>query len=258
MNELSRQNLRKVYRELDEVGVAIGVVGTRRQKLMELARMVVPITDALVGTRPEVKRVRDDLVRLTHNVRRAQTKARLASKAVAALAAQVKVAEKLVDKGLGDVPEAFNPIDGMSILNTWGCTEREARAFLRRLEDATSVLDKMGLMRGLGDTRVSLDPEGSPRDSMTYDLFNDMFIANPMYARARERGISDALGGRLWVKLFKQREVEVWGGASQAWDAFSEAFFDLIRGKGMKGRDAARMATSLGRIIGPENWRKVA
>lgn len=257
MAALSAQNLKRVYRELDEVGVAISVVGTRRQKLMELARLTVPISDALVGTRPEVKRVRDDLVRLTHNVRRAQTKARSAGKAVRALANQIKVVEKLVGGGLGDVPEAFD-VGELSLLNTWGYTKKEVKPFMDALETATDVIDKMGLTKSIGTAKVSLDPSGSPMSSMTYDLYGDVFTGNPSHTRGRGRGIADALGGRLWLKLFAKKDVDTWGGAAAAWSSFSDAFARLLGGKSLRGDAAARMAVSLGRVIGPERWKKVA
>lgn len=257
MDTLSSQNLKRVHKELDEVGVAISVVGTRRQKLMELARLTAPISDDLVGSRPEVKQIRDDLVRLTHNVRRAQTRARPASQAVKALAAKVKDVQKLVGSGLGDVPEAFT-VGEMSLLNTWGYTKKEAKPFMDALDVALGVIEKMGLTKIVAEATVSLDPEGSPRASMVYDLFADTFVANPRRTRERTRGISDALGGRLWLKLFEQRDVETWGGARAAWVSFSDAFHRLLSGKRLSKDDAARMTVSLGRVIGPERWRKVA
>lgn len=255
MSELSQQNLQRVYRELDEVGVAISVVGTSRQKLMELARLTIPISDRLIGSRPEVKRVRDDLVRLTHNVRRAQTRQRTASAAVRALAGQIKVVQKLLRSGVGDVPERFD-VGSMSLENAWGYSKGEIKPFVDSLAKALDVIDKMGLTKTVAETTVLLNPEKSSR-SMTYDVFSDTFIANPMQAQERLRGVSDALGGRLWVKLFEQRDVETWGGASVAWSAFSGVFYRLMSGKRLSKDGSARMAVSLGRVIGPEKWHKV-
>lgn len=257
MGELSQQNLKRVHRELDEVGTAISVVGTRRQKLMELARLTGSMSDELVGTRPEVKRVRDDLVRLTHNVRRARTRARPASQAVKALAAKVKDVQKLVSGGLGDVPEAFT-VGDVSLLNTWGYTKSEVRPFTDALKRALDVIEKMGLTKAVAEAKVSLDPDETPQASMKYDLFSDTFVANATRTRERGRGISDALGGRLWLKLFEKRDVETWGGATVAWSAFSDAFHRLLTGRRLSKDDSARMAVSLGRVIGPERWRKVA
>lgn len=253
MTNLSPQNFKRVYRELDQVGVAISVAGTRRQKLMELARLTVPISDALMGTRPEVKKARDALVRLTHNVRRAQTKPRPASKAVRALADQVKAVEKLVGGGLGDVPENFS-VGGMSLTNTWGYTAQEVKPFMDALKRAIDILDKMGLA---GTETVVLDADALSSASMAYDLYSDTFVANPTRTRGRSRGISDAIGGRLWLKLFTQRDVETWGGAAAAWSSFSDVFSRLLSGRSLKGNDAARMTVSLGRVVGPEKWAKV-
>jgi hypothetical protein len=257
MSKLSAQNLKRVYRELDEIGVAISLAGTRRQKLMELARLVVPISDAPIGVRPAVKRVRDDLVRLTHNVRRVQTKQRTASRAVAALAAQIEVVQKLVSGGLGDVPETFD-VGEMILMNTWGYTTKEVKSFMESLKSATGMLDKMGLTQSIGTVKVVLHEDGSPRVSMTYDLFSDTFVANPTLRRGRYVGISDAIGGRVWLKNFGQRDVETWGGSSRAWILFSNAFFRLMSEKSLSVGDDARMAVTLGRVIGPERWSKVA
>jgi len=257
MTELSRQNLSRIYKELDQVGVAISVAGTRRQKLMKLARLAIPISDALVGARPETKRVRDDLVRLAHNVRRAQTRPRPASKAISELASQIKIVQKLVDSGLGNVPKMF-VVDKMTILNNWGYTNKEVKPFLDALKIATDKLGQMGLADNVGAAQVTLDPRESFGSSMKYVLFLDAFAADPLCSRDRFRGISDAIGGRLWMKLFEQRDVETWGGSTQAWGGFSSAFYKLLRGKKISGDDAAKMAVSLGRVIGPEKWRKVA
>lgn len=257
MRPLSEQNLKKVYRELDEVGVAISVVGTRRPKLMALARMTVPIGDALVGTRPEVRRVRDDLVRLSHNVRRARTRARPASQAVRALADQVKVVEALLKKGLGEVPEGFS-VGKLELRNTWGYTKKEVTPFLDALREATDTLEKIGLTKSVGTGDVTLDPSASPRAAMTYDLFADTFAADPMRERERERDITRALGERLWWKHFEGRDAETWGGGADALSAFFGAFHRLLFGRKLRGDALAKMSVSLGRVIGPERWRKVA
>lgn len=257
MSALSRQYLERVYRELDEVGVAISVVGTRRQKLMELARLVVPISDALIGMRPDVKSVRDDLVRLTHNMRRAQVKQRPASRAVRAVADKVKDVQRLVNLGLGDVPRDFI-VGKMTFLNYWGYTKNEIQPFVDVLENVNSVLKKMGLLDEIGDAFVTLDPSRSSQASMTYDLVSDSFFADPLRARARTRGVTDSIGARMWVKLFERKDVDTWGGSQQAWESFSKSFFLLIKGKKLKKIDSAKMTVSLGRIVGPENWRKVA
>jgi hypothetical protein len=251
---LSKHNLQKTYKELDEVGVAISVVGTSRQKLMELARLVIPISDALIGSRPEVKRVRDDLVRLAHNVRRAQLKARFASRAVKELALQVKAVQKLLDSGLGDVPETFQ-VGDLDIVNAWGYTEKELRSFFKMLKVVTDFINKIGLEKTIGTAQVVLDPSESSRDSMVYDLFNDRFVANPFFPGERSRGISDAFGGRIWLMFFKGRDVEVWGESTLAWKLFSRSFHRLVTGKRLSDEEKARMTVSLGRHVDPGKWK---
>jgi len=251
------KNLKQVYRELDEVGVAISVVGTRRQKLMALARLTLPLSDELVGTRPEVRRVRDDLVRLSHNVRRAQTTARPAGKAVRALANQVKVLEELLKKGLGNTPETFG-VGGLILVNRWGYTKKEAKPFLNVLKKATDVIEKIGLVKKIGTGKVLLDQSASPGSAMTYDLFSDSFIANPTRTQDRRKDIGRAFGERLWWKYFDGRDAETWGGGAEALPSFFGAFSRLLFGRKLSGDILAKMSVSLGRVIGPEGWRKVA
>lgn len=249
-------NVKSIYKELDQVGVAISVVGTRRQKLMELARLVEPIVDHLVGDRPSVKRVRDDLVRLAHNVRRVPAKAQMASKAVRELSEKVKEAEKLLLKGTGDVPREFS-LGDMKLPNVWGYTPNEVTPFLGRLENVFDVVDKMGLTGKVGRGVIVLDPRESPWSTMNYDPYSDQFFANPTQGQKMSEEIAFAVGGRVWVQLFKRPEVEVWGVGSRGWDDFAEAFVRLVFGKGLSDDEKAKMEASLGGIIGPSRLARM-
>jgi hypothetical protein len=249
-------NIKRIYKELDQVGVAISVVGTRRQKLMELARLAEPIVDRLVGDRPSVKRLRDDLVRLAHNVRRVPVKAKMASKAVRELAEKVKEVEKLLAKGRGDVPREFS-IGGMKLPNAWGYTPKEVTPFLGELESVLDSVDKMGLTREVGRGVIVLDPRESPWSTMDYDPYSDQFFANPVQGRKILEELAQAMGGRVWVQLFKRPEVEAWGVGSRGWNDFAEAFARLVSGKGLSDDEKSKMESSLGGIIGPSRLARM-
>ena len=227
---LSRQSLAKVYKELDEVAVAVSVVGTRRQMLMKLARMAYPVRDALVGARPEVSKLRESLTRAIHNTRRASLKQRPASRAIWALAAEIKKTQKLVGDSLGDVPLGFRS-GGMDIENVWGYTEREVKPFLDRFDRMLRKIMTLGLDAQVAYGEVVFDPDNANRRALFFDPHNDRLVADPLKGTNRKADIGEALAARVWLASFGAKEHESWGGRHLGFDNFSRAFTRMLEDK---------------------------
>jgi hypothetical protein len=242
---LSRQALARVYKELDEVAVAVSVVGTRRQKLMDLARMAYPARDALVGSRPEVKKLRDDLTRAIHNVRRSQTRPARASKAIWKLAAQIKRVQKLVAKGLGDVPSSMSA-GGLEVSNVWGYSEREAKPLLGRLDKALGRAKDLGLGSQVVYGEVILDPGKAGGRAVSYDPHKDQLVGDPSKGSNRDLDIAEALAARVWLASFGPEEHAEWGGSPSDFDGFVRLFSDMLAGKKLDRGLATIMAATTG------------
>jgi len=254
---LSQQNLDRIKTELEQVATAISVAGTRRQKLLELSRLVVPVIESLVGVRPEVKKVRDSLRRESHNVAHSKTRAVYAAKNVRALASAVGNTKRLLRMGLGDVPAAFG-VGEMVLLNVWGYTDRELVPFLNSIRRAHDFIKKTGLSEDIERTSVLLDPNDAGGKALFYDPINDSFSADPIAGKHRYRDIIDAFAGKIWVKKFGKSDVNVWGEPSVAWYPFSDAFFLIATGKPISNDVMERMSSTFGRVIGHQNWSKVS
>ena len=241
-SQLSRQNLDKIFKELDETSVAVSVVGTRRQKLMDLARMVLPVRDALFGTRPEVSKVRSNLTRAMHNVRRAQLQPRPASKAIKALAVEIVEVKKLLASKLGDVPETF-ALGGMTVQNVWGYTEGEGRQFIERMKRSLDKAKSLGI-DGLEYGDVVFDPEMTQGAAVSYDPHLDRIYANPSKVSNRA-DIGEVLASRMWLSVFGPKEHIDWGG-SRGFDGFVRIFSDMLSGKKIDRGIAGIMAATAG------------
>ena len=239
---LSKQALAKVYKELDEVAVAVSVVGTSRGKLVQLARMAYPIRDALVGTRPEVSKLRDDLTRAIHNVRRVHTRQRPASNAIKMLAAEVKRVQKLVGSKLGDVPLGFRA-GGMDLENVWGYTELEARPFLDRFDRMMRKVMVLGLDKQVSYGDVFLDADEAGNRALYFDPHNDRLIANPLKGANRDAEIGEALAARVWLASFGPKGHAEWGGN---FEHFARRFIQMLEGKKLNNATAAVMAATTG------------
>lgn len=245
VNFISKNHLSKVYKELDEVAVAVMVVGTRRPKLMALARMALPVRDALVGSRPEVSKLRDDLARAMHNTRRANLKQRPASKAIRDLAAQIKRVQKLVGGKLGDVPASFK-VSGLTATNAWGYSEREAKPFLGRLDRAFKKAKDIGLGKQVVYGEVILDPDAAGSKALSYDPHSDRLIANPSRTTNRDAEIVEALAARVWLAAFGSDEHTEFGGIRAGFDHFVRLFTDMLDGKKLDRGHAAIMSATTG------------
>lgn len=238
---LTTNHLDRVYRELDEVAVAVSVVGTRREMMEKLIGYVQPVAEALVGSRPKVASVRSELWRTMHNARKARVGAREASDAIWAMAEAVKSAKDLVKRQrLGNVAPVDEAGD-FALLNIWGYTRSETAGLRQELRAVSRQLSDLGLEDMA--TTVVLDEKKAKRDAFRYDGQGD-FISDPKRTLG-ESDVLEAVARKVWVELFKSRHREMWQGDR---DAFIEAFVARARGEGQRADTRARLTATLGRV----------
>lgn len=256
-NPLADSYLKAAAKEIEQTAVAVGVVGTRSWKLKQMAALVEPIGEALVGERPEVARLRGQLKRLVHNARVSVTDARQASAALNGLAGGVREARRLVGKGIGNA-EPHVSSSGVELANVWGYTNSEARDAMRALERANKALEAVGLPTATGDF-AELNParvKGS--DFVQYDADNDILVFDLGRSRSlaeNAQSVLRVLGERLWRQEFRARDREPWGDGKRGLSAFSEAFAGLLSGRRLDEGIVARLTTTVGQMASrwPEN-----
>jgi len=238
---LTTNHLDRVYRELDEVAVAVSVVGTRRQMMEKLIGYVQPVAEALVGTRPKVASVRGELWRTMHNARKARLGAREASTAIWAMASAVKATKDLVKRQrLGDV-EPVGEAGGFPLLNIWGYTRRETAGLRQELRAVSRQINALGLEDALGT--VVLDEKRAKNDAFRYDGQGD-FIADPKRPLGGQ-DVLEAVGLKVWGELFKGRHREMW---QRDRDLFIDAFVARARGESQSADVRARLTATVGRV----------
>ena len=238
---LARSRLRWVEKELRQVGLAISVAGTSRTKLFQLAHLAMPAYEALVGSRPEVKTVRDDLRIRIHNVRRANICQVPASKAVYSLADTIHAVIDLTDADMGDVPVAFS-VPPMALLNVWGYSEDEMRVVLRKLRQAMVDLTDVGL-RQLLYVEIVLDPDAVKNRLVGYAKNDDAIYLNPdQWEERRIDEVYAVFAQRLWWQGFKTAQRDTWTSI----DAFIESFATALGGGSLDGDRLARLQATVG------------
>lgn len=233
---LSKSAIDKATKELDQTAVAISVVGTSEMKRKALAALAGPVIDALVGTRPQVKALRDDLRRAAHDVKVGSGRARDAAKRVQALSALLKKVQAETKK-LGPIRDAIVAGD-LVLFNVWGYSDKELDTLLKTLRTADQALQRVGLP-SMGGT-VILDKQTS---FFTYDKPD--WKADPV--RSAVGGppldqVMDAVADREWEK-FGSAEQDTW----RSRDDFNQAFARYMSGGSVTSETMARLALSVGR-----------
>jgi hypothetical protein len=252
---LDPANFRFVLRELDQIGVAVSVVGTKRPMLLRLAGYAEGIRAALVGSRPEVRKARDELARLIQGVRSSSPKAKPASKAIRKLHKGVLDVQRIVSKGLG-VASAVTEVGGFELDNAWGYTSFELRTALSAIKKADAILRRAGLESLVKGVVVVLDPEVAAGSYASYDRDIDLMAMDPGQDQSGDtEAILRALGGRLWATQFKPEDKEVWGGGRDP-GRFSDAFSRKLAGESVDRDTAARLQVTVGRLA--KRWPKAA
>lgn len=236
---LTTRRLAEVYRELDEVAVAVSIVGTTKVKLNELAGYVELIADALVGIRSEVNRVRTDLRQAAHNIRRARGDARKSSDAIWKGAEAVDDAKILVKRRrLGDVPLLFDA-GPFTLFNVWGYSETEVRAFMSGMRDVSSNLRNLGLEF---EAPVVLDPKRVRFTLLAYDE-DGGFVSDPTRS-VKHKELYEAIARRVWVEDLERSHRETW----KKYKPFQDAFVKWVQGRVVIPDAQARLRATLGRI----------
>ena len=237
-------------KELDQIGVAMSLVGTRRPMLLKMSRYLEPIIEGLRGSRPEVRKVREKLVRAQHNLERGPTSPLRASKNMWAARDLVDQVLKLKDKGLLDLPEEYSE-GRVTLENAWGYTRDELRGFRGLFRQVIAEFADIGLYDKLAYGVIELDPEESKAQLLSYDERTDRFIANPDRGKSKT-AIYAAFSGRLWDKLFISADRQSWPTRGQ----FVTSFVKAMRGHGLSSEDRARLQVTVGRIAG-HDWQNV-
>ena len=239
---LSGPNFRSVIRELRQTGAAVSLIGTKKTKLNKLVGKVQPMLDAMVGTRPETKRVRNNLTRRIHNLRKASTAAIPASKAIMGALMGVQEIQKLVDqRGLADVPATFEAAE-FTLENVWGYSEREVLATTLVLKRASRLMTDVGLATISGT--IILDPALSRGTYIGYSPSDGVFLAD--IDRALSGDIVEFLGARgarAWFEKLKAEDQETWGRDPER---FAIAFARKLATGTVDPDTSARLAVSVG------------
>lgn len=236
---LTTQYLDIVFKELDEVGVAVSLVGTRKQMLEKLVGYVEPIAEALVGTRPKVAAVRGDLQRAMHNARRVRPLAREASEAIWEMAAAVKKTKDLVKRQrLGDV-EPLEKVYAFEVLNVWGYTKSETAALRQELRQVSRLLSDLGLSEMGG--AVVLDEKRAKGKAFIYD---GDFVSDPKRS-LKENDVLEAVASKVWTEFFESRQRKMW---ERDKDTFSKAFISKAKGEAQSSDARARLQGTLERL----------
>lgn len=251
--------MRSLAKELEEVAVAVSLVGTSHTKVGELAKRATAIADQLHGDRPEVKKLRSEIVRRVHDLK-VVPKNQKAARAMRALRAAIETARNAVKNGLGDVPFEFDmnfrgPWTGFPVGNAWGYTAAEADSSLRALRRTFTRLAELGL-RPSKDITLVLDPTWSEGWSAKYDRDWEAIVMDPE-GRGTEGGGSEgqsfqmavAMGHHLWHEVMKGTEREAWPSVG----AFALAFGTFLVGQPVTADDAARLVVTIGKHA-TEGW----
>lgn len=249
MDDLHKNRLKWVRRELGEVGAAVSLVGTRRPMLLKMARHMEPSIEGLRGTRPEVRKLREALERAQYNLQRGPTTPLRAGRNLRAAADLMDDVLKLQDKGLLDLPEEYEE-GRLTLENAWGYTADELRVFRGVLRQVISDLSDVGLYRKLVYGTVVLDPERGGR--LTRDPQDDVLVADPLRAKKKAE-FFEAFGDRAWAELLRPSDRRTWSTRGK----FVTAFAKALGGQSLDREDRARLQVTVGRIAG-EDWPDMA
>lgn len=248
--DLRKSRLQWVRRELDQVGVAMSVVGTSRPMLRKMAKYLQPSIDGLHGERPEIKKIRDDLKRAQHNIETGPTTPLRSSRNVWVARDLMDAVIRLSDKGLLGLPEEHEE-GRITLENAWGYTGDELRVFRRTLRQVLADFSDVGLYRDLVYGTIRLHQDEAAGEFLTRNR-QDIFIADPLRGHSK-LDIFLAFGDRLWGTLFKLSDRQTWSDRQ----AFVSAFARAMRGEPLRSDERARLQVTVGRIAGAD-WGNLA
>lgn len=248
-DDLKKARLQWVRRELDQVGMAMSLVGTRRPMLLKMARYLEPIIDGLHGERPEIRKIRQGLVRAKYNLERGPTTPLRSSRNMWIARDLLDEVLKLKDKGLLGVPDFYEGRLGLE--NFWGYTSDELKDFQGLLDKVIKELDNIGLSDELVYGAVVLSPESTKGQFFSYDERTGFFFADPSRGKSKA-DIYAAFGDRIWDRLFISADRQAWPSRGQ----FVSSFAKAIRGQQLDSETMARLQVTVGRVAG-DDWQNM-
>jgi hypothetical protein len=230
--------IQRAAKEIDQVSVAVSVVGTRRAKLLELADVATDIAGRLHGDRPEVRRMVTGLRQRVHDVRVARHD-RTAAEALEALRDELNAVLVKVRDGLGAADPVVK-IGDIAVGNSWGYTDAEVARTSEPIKLAMRRLSEWGF--DASRFTLVLDPtwSGSGRWAF-YDRDWDTVAMAPGPSGS-VGALATELGKAVWYTVFGGKEKETW---ADHVDRFAEAFSAAVAGDKMQDDDAARLRVSM-------------
>jgi hypothetical protein len=249
---LERQSLLAVAKELRQVAVAVSLMGTRRWRMLQFTKKLRPIRDELVWLRPDVRKLRSTIARAIHNMERGREDGRQAKNMRSAADA---IDELLKLQGREPLIKELE-IGGVRFNNAWGFSARDLMPVMRRYRKVAERLEDLGL-KELTEVEVIVNPDESPMDYAIYSVSDDVIYLNPKRARKADADLLEAFGDRIWVTRFDSKDKQTWGkSALSAWSRFTKAWVGVLDGKRPDPDTAARLAVTVGQMVGPERWEK--
>lgn len=232
--------IRRAAKEIDQVAVAVSVVGTRRVKLIRLAELAEKVSKGLVGERPEVKKLQLQIRQRIHDVRTARTDQSAAEKLRDLRDALLEVGEA-VRRGLGTAPAVFRVAE-FPVGNPWGYSQDEARRALDAIGAVVRKLRSWGV--SVDDLTIILDP--SWKGDRAFAFYDPTWetVAITAESSASEHMLAWQVALWLWDRTMNAGDRETWAGDS---GRFAKAFADLVTGSTPSDDESARLRVTVGR-----------
>lgn len=250
---LRDQRLTFVRKELDQIGVAVSVVGTSHTMLNRLHGYGEELADSLHGTREPVRKLQGDFTRALHNLKRANPRdSKRSSKAIWAVRDLADRLIKLRRKVKDVEPEV--KLGRLRLDNVYGYTERELRPAEKVVREAVELMGDWGLYRKVVYGDIILDPEDSRGKLAAYLAGLDAIAVDP---DRWPQGVAPVLGAfadRLWVQVLKGPQHEVWGQGVAGWDRFRSAFVAALDGGSLSADTSARLAVTMTKVTNSRRW----
>lgn len=230
--------VRRASKEIDQVGVAVSIVGTRRHKLLALADLAQDVLDELRGERDEIKRAALALRQRIHDVRSSRTDQTSAAR-LSSLKSELDRVLELVSQGIGVADDTFKAGD-IAVGNPWGYTREEAARALDAVKEVGRRMKALSIPTD--DLTIVLDPSWSGDAKWAvYDKEWET-IAMSAGAPGSVRALANQVGYALWDML-SAPDREVWGDVPAR---FALAFGAAIVDEGATD-DWARLRVTVGR-----------
>lgn len=234
----------KLQKEFSQVAAAVRVMGTRRPKLLAMARLVRPVLADLTGKRPELVAVRREMHRQVQRLQRVSARPREASRALEAMVSALGAVREVGRKGYGtDSPQSFPPI---TVVDRWGLTRRELVSLLDSIRGAYGVLQAFDLGVLLDKATFVIDPTMLTGEAVWYvPGAGHEYVASPFLDRQHD--VLVAVADRALDAVMSQTERREWfqGGQRRGRQAFARVLVDFLEGKTLPDQTYDRLEKTL-------------